>query len=136
MLVADDDEDLREALAQILDAHCIRVVLAADGQHALDHLAQGVSPCAILLDWMMPRVDGEAFLTARAESAFLSSIPVFVISASHRPTGDPRIHGFLSKPFDIEDLLPMLRGVCGEHCPAARKQTCLDVTAPPAASER
>jgi CheY-like chemotaxis protein len=124
VLVADDDEDLREALAQILVSDGLRVVLAADGQHALDQLAQGVAPCAILLDWMMPRVNGEAFLRARATSTFLSAMPVFVISATHLPEADHRIQGFLAKPFDVVDLLPMLRGVCGEHCPAPRRHAC------------
>jgi CheY-like chemotaxis protein len=64
----------------------------------------------------MPVADGEAFLTARAASRSLSSIPVFVLSASHLPFGDDRVQGFLEKPFDIEELLSMLHGICGAHC--------------------
>src|SRR5690349_13013066 len=95
VLVAEDDDDLREALAELLDIHGFQVVSAVDGQHALEQLAQGPAPCAILLDWLMPRVNGESFLRERAESSALSSIPVFVVSATHAPAADARIQGFL-----------------------------------------
>jgi two-component system, OmpR family, response regulator MprA len=118
VLVADDDHPLREAITEVLEREGHRVISAVDGQHALDQLAQGAHPCAILLDWMMPRVDGEAFLTSRAASASLSSIPVFVISATHSPATDARIQGFLQKPFSLDDLLTLVRGVCKAHCDA------------------
>lgn len=128
VLVADDDAEVRDALAQVLDAHGFRAASAVDGQHALEHLAQGVTPCAILLDWMMPRVDGEEFLRTRARSGFLSGIPVIVISASHAPTADPRIQGFLAKPFGVSDLLTMLREVCEPHFMDTRRLSCLPLT--------
>jgi CheY-like chemotaxis protein len=125
VLVADDDPDIREALAGVLVAHDMRVVLAVDGQHALEHLAGGIAPCAILLDWMMPRVNGEGFLRARAASDALSNIPVFVISGTHVPVADDRVQGCLSKPFGIAELLSVLRSVCGSVCPNSRRSTCL-----------
>jgi DNA-binding response OmpR family regulator len=125
VLVADDDPDIREALADVLVANDMQVVLAVDGQHALEHLAGGIAPCAILLDWMMPRVNGEAFLMARATSDVFSRIPVFVISATHVPVGDGRAQGYLSKPFGIAELLSLLRSVCGSQCPNSRLSTCL-----------
>ena len=128
VLLAEDDEDLRTTLAEILESHGFRVAVAVDGQHALDRLAEGVAPCAILLDWMMPRVNGEAFLRARAGSTSLSSIPVFVMSATHLPVGGYSIQGFLAKPFALDDLLPMLRGVCDTHCPPPRRRECLRLT--------
>jgi len=116
LLVADDDAPLREALVAVLENEGHDVVQATDGRQALDRLADGRHPSAILLDWMMPVVDGESFLRARAASASLSSIPVFVLSASYRPVSDSRIQGFLQKPFNIDDLLVMLRGVCEADC--------------------
>jgi two-component system response regulator MprA len=118
VLVADDDCPLREAIAEALEREGHRVISAVDGQHALEQLAEGIRPCAILLDWMMPRVDGEAFLTSRAASPSLSSIPVFVISATHSPASDARIQGFLQKPFTLDDLLALVRGICDAHCDA------------------
>ena len=128
LVLADDDGDLRDVLAHVLEVEGFRVVPAVDGQHALDQLALNETPCAILLDWIMPRVGGEAFLTARAASAHLTSIPVFVISATHLPAGDTRIQGHLSKPFAVDDLLPMLRAVCGTHCPEERRARCQTLT--------
>ena len=124
VLVAEDDADVRDALRHVLDAEGFRVVAAVDGQHALEHLARGLVPCAVLLDWIMPRLDGEAFLRARAASALLSTIPVFVMSATFAPAGDPRIQGYLPKPFDIDALLPMLRSACAVHCRPSRRSTC------------
>jgi CheY-like chemotaxis protein len=117
LLVADDDELLRETLAEVLASDGHEVAQAADGQQALEHLRlNGNCTCAVLLDWVMPVADGEAFLTARAASSALSRIPVFVVSATHRPVDDDRVQGFLEKPFTLDDLLVMLRGVCGAHC--------------------
>ena len=125
VLVADDDGDVRDALAHVLEEEGMRVALAADGQHALERLAEEREiPCAVLLDWVMPRTDGESFLRARAASESLARIPVFVMSATHSPAGDPRIQGFLPKPFAVEALLPALRAVCDEHCPAPRRAAC------------
>jgi DNA-binding response OmpR family regulator len=121
VLVADDDDDLRDALSQVLETAGFRVVAASDGLHALEQLARGVAPCAILLDWMMPRVDGERFLCERSRSSSLASIPVLVMSASHVPAADLGIQGFLPKPFAAADLLPKLRAVCDERCPKSKR---------------
>jgi CheY-like chemotaxis protein len=116
VLVADDEAPLREAMSELLESEGHRVVSAADGQQALECAGGGARPCAILLDWMMPTLDGEGFLEARAASAALSNIPVFVLSASRHPIRDGRIQGFLQKPFAIEDLLKLLGEVCERHC--------------------
>jgi CheY-like chemotaxis protein len=120
VLLAEDDDAIRETLAHVLRGRGFQVVLAVDGQDALEQVARGVVPCAILLDWMMPRLGGHGFLSARAQSAALSSIPVFVISGTHEPAGDLRIQGCLPKPFEADDLVPMLRGAC-DACPASRR---------------
>jgi CheY-like chemotaxis protein len=128
VLVAEDDADVREAIAGVLQAEGFRVSLAVDGQHALEELEHGEPPCAVLLDWVMPRVDGEAFLRARAASSALSSVPVFVISATRQHAPDPRVQGFLRKPFSLQHLLPLLRRVCDQHCPEERRERCRDLT--------
>ena len=72
----------------------------------------------ILLDWVMPRVDGEAFLRARAASPVLSTIPVIVVSATHGPAEDPRVAAFLPKPVAVERLVGLVRHTCRTACPA------------------
>jgi len=124
VLIVEDDATQREALAQYLGAKGYRAILAVDGQDALEHLALGAAPCVILLDWMMPKVDGGMFLEARAASGPISSIPVFVMSASHPAPADLRIQGFLPKPFDLSALLRMFRAVCQESCPTSLQHGC------------
>jgi CheY-like chemotaxis protein len=124
VLVVDDDDAVRLGLAELLASAGIRVVAAVDGQHALELLATGFTPCAVLLDWVMPRVNGDAFLRARAGSSHLSSVPVYVVSATHLPEADARMQGFLEKPLDVGALLPMLRDVCALHCPSSRSSKC------------
>ena len=118
VLLADDDGASREALAELLSRRGIATAQAADGQAALDRLGAGVPPCMILLDWVMPRVDGEAFLQARAASPVLSTIPVIVVSATHAPAEDPRVTAFLQKPVSVDRLAAAVRQTCRTACPA------------------
>jgi CheY-like chemotaxis protein len=118
VLVADDDDATRAAIAELLARHGIEASIAADGQAALERLTQGEPPCMILLDWVMPRMDGEAFLAARAASDRLSTIPVVVMSATHAPVADRRINAFLPKPVVVSELVSVLRATCRAACPA------------------
>jgi two-component system chemotaxis response regulator CheY len=118
ILVADDDVDIREALGDALELEGHKVVLARDGRDALARLHSGTRPCAIVLDWLMPNMGGDEFLAHREASAELRAIPVFVVSATHRPSGDPRIQGYLHKPFQLRELSALLHSVCGSLCTA------------------
>lgn len=105
VLVVDDDPEILEAICDILDAEGYRVAQARNGLEALDRV-RAERPEVILLDLMMPVMDGHAFaraLRARGNGA----IPIVVISAdgnAHRATA-LGARGFLSKPFDIDSLL-------------------------------
>jgi CheY-like chemotaxis protein len=116
VLVADDDASVREAIAEVLGSEGHDVMLAQDGRDALERLAGGVAPCAILLDWKMPVMNGEGFLRERARSAKLSQIPVYLISGTHVPSGDPRVQGWLPKPFALDDLRALLASTCDAPC--------------------
>jgi CheY-like chemotaxis protein len=124
VLVVDDDSGMREALSDVLEGEGHQVAAAVDGAHALERLSQGPEPCVVLLDWAMPRVDGEAFLTARADIPSLRGIPVVVISGNRVPVTDARIQIFLPKPFTLHELLTRLREVCSRHCPPERRAAC------------
>jgi len=122
-LIVEDDDATRSALAELLVGHGCQVVEAADGQAALELLAKSDPTCVILLDWLMPRMNGEDFLARRAASPTLSGIPVIVMSATHDPARDPRIQGFMAKPFKVCDLERLLQEVCAVRCsPAQRAQ--------------
>jgi len=121
VLVTDDDADIRDALSDLLEDLGHSIATAAHGREALDHIAAGNWPCAILLDWLMPTMGGNEFLDERERSPALRDIPVFVISGTHVPIGDPRIAGWLTKPFDVPALVALLGRVCSEHC---RREQC------------
>ena len=120
VLVTDDDADFRESLSDLLEARGHSIATAAHGREALDHIAAGNQPCAILLDWLMPTMGGGEFLDEREKSPGLSEIPVFVISGTHAPSDDARVAGWLSKPFDAQALVDLLARVCFMHCRRAR----------------
>lgn len=84
VLVVDDDHDIRAAVTDILRAEGFEVVGAANGQVALELLAQGCRPCLVLLDIIMPVLNGLEFLARLAEQPTLASLPVVVMSASTR----------------------------------------------------
>src|SRR5258706_14472013 len=81
ILLIEDDPDIREELADVLDARGYHVLVAANGKAGLDLLATMESPCLILLDLMMPVMHGWEFLEAKAKTAALSEIPVVILSA-------------------------------------------------------
>jgi two-component system, chemotaxis family, chemotaxis protein CheY len=103
LLVIDDDEGIRTALAEILETAGYAVAVAADGQEGVELLEVGLAPNAIVLDLMMPRMDGWTFLAhLRADPRF-QDLPVVVTSAV---TGDapPGADAWLRKPFDVRQL--------------------------------
>ena len=82
VLVVDDDRDLRQALSELIRDEGLDVATASNGREALDLLTAGLRPIAILLDMMMPIMDGAAFRRAQLTMADVGSIPVAVMSAS------------------------------------------------------
>ena len=84
-MVVDDDADVRDALADMLEHKGYGVVTAADGAEALEYLHGAPAPKLIFLDITMPVMDGWAFLAERNREPSLRSIPVIVVSC-HRDT--------------------------------------------------
>lgn len=108
ILVIEDDFDIRDTMTQILEAEGYAVVGAANGQEALDHLHRADRPRLILLDLMMPVMNGWQFRTEQQRDPELASIPVVVISADasiHQKATSIQADGFLKKPLQLEALL-------------------------------
>ncbi len=103
VLVIDDDEGIRVALAEILEMFGYHVAVAADGQEGVELLRLGLEPNVIVLDLMMPRMDGWAFLALLRSDPKFRDVPVVVASAVayDRPEG---ADVWLQKPFDVGQL--------------------------------
>lgn len=82
VLVVEDDASAREALALLLRSNGLEVTTAVDGQEAFDRLNAGFRPNLIVLDLMMPRLDGVAFCEALRRDPDLAAIPVIACSAA------------------------------------------------------
>lgn len=111
ILVVDDDPTIREVVADLLEGEGYAVDTAADGAEALEK-GQRNPPQALILDMMMPVMDGWTFLRERQKYACLATLPVIVLSAA-RSEGLQEVkclgaHAFLAKPFDIDVLLALL----------------------------
>jgi signal transduction histidine kinase/DNA-binding response OmpR family regulator len=115
VLVVDDDADTRNSVAEILEAHGYRVHVASNGQEALDTLrGEGPRPGLILLDMMMPVMDGSTFRSEQQRDPALSAIPVVVFSAYGsvaRTAANLRAAGYLAKPLTMDSLLQTIARV-------------------------
>ena len=116
VLVVEDDLDIRQALIEILEDHGFQAVGARDGSEALAFLLRAAElPCVILLDLMMPVMDGASFREAQRHDPRLASIPVVVLSAYQ--DADHHAHGLdavsiLRKPPGVRELVSVLRTHC------------------------
>ena len=112
VVLVEDNDDLRGALAELLRLDGYRVREARNGAHALRVLVdEGVRPFAILLDLTMPAVDGGEFRRALADLPDYADVPVVVISAVDeniaRRAGLAAVE-YLQKPFELETLRVIL----------------------------
>jgi CheY-like chemotaxis protein len=116
VLVVDDDRDIRDVLTDALEAEGYRVVTASDGHEALNWLRSAAErPCIILLDLMMPRMDGVQFRTELLNDGALAHIPVVVLSADPSAIVAAKslsFAGSLRKPVPLEALLAAVHAHC------------------------
>ncbi len=115
VLVVEDDPTIREVLVEVLGEHGYDAIGASNGREALDTLtASPERPCVILLDLMMPVMDGRTFREQQLQSPDLSTIPVIVISAhlDHTATNDLHAAAYLRKPVRLAEVLRSVRTYC------------------------
>jgi CheY-like chemotaxis protein len=111
ILIVDDDIDIREVLVEALEDQGFEVVSAADGQEALMLVRSlAAPPSAILLDLMMPVMNGYEFLEQRRNDAVLASIPVAIITAGHGVERDrlENVASIIRKPLNLPKLVDVL----------------------------
>jgi len=108
VMVVEDDFAIRETLRELLEEEGYRVTQASNGAEALARLRESKTPKLILLDLMMPVMDGWEFRHAIEGDPRLADIPVIVISADHgldQKIDAMHVEGYLAKPFELERLL-------------------------------
>jgi two-component system response regulator MprA len=109
VLVVEDNLEIRETIAVILRSMGLGVMAAADGAQALAQLRASASPPSlILLDLMMPVMDGYAFREAQRSDPDLEKIPVVVVTAdgeAAKKAASLQTAGHLKKPIDLDALL-------------------------------
>jgi DNA-binding response OmpR family regulator len=104
ILVVDDEPMLRDTLAQVLTEEGYVVDSATDGVEALDRV-RAARPDAILLDLMMPGMNGRQFLQALRDDPEYHAIPVLIMTAVHGLEVNLDGSEVVEKPFQVEDLL-------------------------------
>ena len=113
ILVIEDDSDLRETLAAALEQESFVVRQASNGRDALCALEESIElPSVILLDLMMPVMNGPSFLRELAARPRLAHIPVVVLSAAVQYIATPGVTASFRKPAKFDALLQTLRAVC------------------------
>ena len=118
VLVVDDDEAIREAIADVLRDEGYRVSMAVNGEQALRALRGSDAPDLVLLDLMMPVLSGWEVLEQIEGDEQLARIPVIVVSAM----SGPRSHEHLLKPIDLDHLLATVRRIAGGLVRQARNR--------------
>ena len=114
ILIVEDDDPIRTLLVAALRHEAFEVDSANDGAAAL-LLTQATEYAVIVLDLMMPRLDGYGFLEAFRKTAPDARSVVFVITAFDEPQFGKlkatRVHAVIRKPFDVPQLVTMIREV-------------------------
>jgi CheY-like chemotaxis protein len=112
-LVVDDDQDIRDALCELLVDEGYQAVAAANGVEALTYLRSREPPCVILLDLMMPIMDGWEFRRQQQSDPKLAAIPVVAITAAgeHRASTIV-VDRVLPKPLQLDRVLETLESFC------------------------
>lgn len=107
VLVVDDDPAIRGLVGDALRSEGYTVDLAAHGREALDAM-RARRPSTVVLDLMMPVMDGFSFIEACHHEQLCDGVPIVVISAVHdalERINEVPVHACIAKPFDLDDLV-------------------------------
>ena len=120
VLFVDDDSDIRASVREVLQDEGFEVVLAADGLEALAVL-EHFQPDVLVVDWMMPNLNGSELLSALSARGLRERFPILVATASRiaNPSG---VAGVLRKPFSLDALIDALHAA---QDPASEGSACL-----------
>ncbi|TMA82071.1 MAG: response regulator [Deltaproteobacteria bacterium] len=113
VLVVEDDPDVREVMIAVVENEGHTAVPAENGAEALQLLRNGLNPCVILLDLMMPVKNGWEFRAEQNADPHLAAIPTIIVSAAGKEAmRDLHPDGTVPKPIDLDKLTKLLKTHC------------------------
>jgi CheY-like chemotaxis protein len=113
--VIDDDTDILESIAIVLGGAGYETQTASNGMEALDRVRRAERPCLILLDLMMPGMNGWQFRAEQMKDASIAAIPIVVMTGFPAAAENAQSLGAaacLKKPIDLDDLLDTVARFC------------------------
>jgi len=116
ILIIEDDESIRETLKIFLEYEGYPVKIAGNGREGFEALVTMGDPCLILLDLMMPVMDGWEFMEAVGSNRKLEKTLIVVVTAFAEKARGVPARAVIKKPIDLDRLLKTVR----EHCGAGR----------------
>jgi CheY-like chemotaxis protein len=115
ILLVEDDDDIRETLADLLRSRGYAVTAVTNGRDAIEWLKRSAAPCLIILDLMLPIMDGWEFRAQQMTDPSLAAIPVIVLSGisdAKQHAVNLRAVDYLPKPIDLDRLYKTVE----QHC--------------------
>ncbi len=114
VLIVEDETDIRDAISELLSTEGIATATAANGEEALAQLSHLPRPKLILLDLLMPIMNGLEFREKQRQIPGIAEIPVVIMSAdnSTKATAEKMHLGYLRKPVDLENLITTVKQYC------------------------
>jgi two-component system, sensor histidine kinase and response regulator len=114
VLIVDDEADIRDSLQEFFEDQGFAVATAADGLQALDLLDREKVPCIVVLDLLMPELDGNEVYDRMQKNPRLASVPVIVSTSD--PSRAPSGALIMKKPVNLDRLLRVVRQHCTDDC--------------------
>ncbi|MEP6864295.1 MAG: response regulator [Deltaproteobacteria bacterium] len=116
VLVVDDDNEIRETMVEILNDEGYEAVGASDGYEALEQLRDPADRwCLVLLDLMMPNMDGRTFRAEQLQDPTIAPIPVVIVSAMNDVAAtaeELKVAAHMTKPIPLRELIQVVRQFC------------------------
>lgn len=113
VLVVEDDDSIREVIKEVLQIEGFAVISVCNGKEAIEVLSKSRNPCLIILDLMMPVMNGWEFLKAAKANSAIAAIPIVVASAGIDYGQTVDAERVLKKPIDLNGLLKIVYHYCG-----------------------
>jgi CheY-like chemotaxis protein len=113
ILLIEDDVDIRSILRDALEWEGYGVYTASNGKEGMEILPEMPAPCLILLDLMMPVMNGWEFADALESDRAYADIPIVTLSAFSDPEKQIRANGSIKKPVNLDVLFALVRKHCG-----------------------